>query len=71
MKKKEELNIMVNIKMIEELKAKLEAMSGKTVEAVYIIDSSVLGGIKIEIDGKTIDGSITNNLKRIKGVMNG
>lgn len=55
----------------EKLITKLEAMSGKTVEAVYVIDSSVLGGIKIEIDGKTIDGSVTNNLKRIKGVMNG
>ena len=63
--------IELNAETKEKLCHKLCKITGKNVEAVYIIDPNMLGGIKIEIDGKTIDNSITNNLKRIKGVMNG
>lgn len=61
----------LNAETKEKLLKKLCKVTGKTVQAVYVTDPAILGGIKIEIDGKTIDGSITNNLKRIKGVMNG
>ena len=61
----------LNVAAKDKLCRKLSKLTGKTVEAVYVTDPTLLGGIKVEIDGKTIDGSITNNLKRIKGVMNG
>lgn len=53
----------------ERLCKKLSSTLGKTVEAVYNVDKTLLGGIKVEIHGKTIDSSVINNLKRIKGVM--
>ncbi len=45
---------------------KLEKLTGKAVEAVYIIDESLIGGLKIEIEGKTYDGSIKHRLLDVK-----
>ena len=48
---------------------KLSTVSGKSVDAVYIQDNSLIGGIKVVMDDKTIDGSIANRLKKAKGVI--
>jgi len=50
---------------------KLSAVYGKEVDAEYIIDKTLLGGIKISIDGSTIDGSIGKQLKKLRGVIGG
>ncbi len=44
---------------------------GKTVIAEYIVDSSLIAGIKVEIDGTTIDGTAAKKLSLVKGAMNG
>ncbi len=49
---------------------KLEKLTQKVVEPVYIIDESLIGGLKIEVDGKTFDGSIRHRLGEMKDVMN-
>lgn len=43
----------------------------KNISPVYNVDPSLLGGMKIEIDGKTLDGSVLKKLSSIKGAMNG
>ena len=48
---------------------KLCNISGKIVDAVYIEDTSLIGGIKVLLDDKTIDGSIANRLNKAKGVI--
>ena len=48
---------------------KLCAVSGKNIEAEYIEDTSLIGGIKVILDDKTIDGSIANRLNKAKGVI--
>lgn len=50
--------------------AKLEKLTGKSIDPVYIIDESLIGGLKIEVDGKTFDGSIKRRLGEMKDVMN-
>ena len=40
------------------------------VEIEYMTDSSILGGILIEADGKIIDGSLKARLRDIKEVIN-
>lgn len=50
--------------------AKLEALTKKSVDAVYIEDKSLIGGIKVNIDGKTLDTSLSSRLCHIKEVMN-
>ena len=49
---------------------KLEELTKKSIDPIYIIDESLIGGIKIEVDGKTFDGSVKNRLGKIKDVMN-
>lgn len=47
----------------------LSKISGKTVEANYIKDASLLGGIKVLLDDKTLDGSIKGRLNKVKGMI--
>lgn len=48
---------------------KLNLISEKNVDAVYIQDNSLIGGIKVVMDDKTIDGSIAHRLNTAKGVI--
>ncbi len=48
---------------------KIEQMTGKHVDPVYTIDESLIGGLKVEVDGKTFDGSIKHRLGEMKDVM--
>ena len=49
---------------------KLQKISGKVIEPEFIKDESLIGGIKVQIDDKIIDGSIKNRLDKAKGEMN-
>lgn len=51
------------------LKAALEKRTGKAVVLETAVDSSLLGGLVVEIDGKLLDGSIKRNLSDIKEVI--
>ena len=53
----------------EDLKAKLEGAFSCKTELQCTLDPSLLGGVRVEIDGKVIDGSIRNKLQQIKEVM--
>lgn len=55
----------------QKLENKLFKKFNKNVNAIYTIDKALLGGMKIEIDGKTLDGSAAKKLSLIKGAMNG
>ncbi|MCQ2532129.1 MAG: ATP synthase F1 subunit delta [Saccharofermentans sp.] len=46
--------------------SKLQAVTGKRIEAEYIIDKSLIGGLAVTVDGKHFDGSVRKNLKNIK-----
>ncbi|MBR3968732.1 MAG: ATP synthase F1 subunit delta [Clostridia bacterium] len=47
----------------------LEKRTGKSVTLQCVIDSKLLGGISVELDGELIDGSVKNNLKRVREVI--
>ena len=53
------------------LEEKLEQMYHKKPLPVYTVDKALLGGIKIEVDGTILDGTLENKLSQYKGVMNG
>ncbi len=44
---------------------KLEKMNGRQIDLVCLKDSSLIGGIRIEIDGKIFDGSIKQRLHEV------
>lgn len=48
---------------------KLQKISGKIIESEFIKDESLIGGIKVQIDDKIMDGSIKNRLNKAKGEM--
>ena len=52
------------------LRAKLEKKLSKTVIMQFRVDPELIGGIRVEVDGRGIDGSIRNKLDEIKEVMN-
>ncbi len=47
----------------------LEKRTGKSVALKCVIDTALLGGIQVEIDGEIFDGSVKNNLKRAREVI--
>ena len=48
---------------------KLEMRTGKSVTLECVIDNTLLGGIAVELDGEMLDGSVKNNLKRVREVI--
>ena len=50
--------------------SKLETTYKTKVNAEYRIDSSIIGGIVVEIDGNVLDGSLRHRLREVKDVMN-
>ena len=52
------------------IRAELERRFGHTVVVQCETDPSLIGGVRVEVDGRVIDGSIRNKLDEIKEVMN-
>lgn len=54
----------------ERLIRKLEETHKGKVRAEYLVDTELLGGVIVEIDGKILDGSLRHRLREMKDVMN-
>ena len=52
------------------LRARLEKIVAKQITLRCVTDPGLIGGIRVEVDGRVIDGSIRNKLDEIKEVMN-
>ena len=50
----------------DSLKAKLEKISGKRILLRQKVDSSVLGGLRVEIEGKLLDGTVMGRLTDLR-----
>ena len=53
----------------KKLISKLSIVTGKRIRATYVIDSSLIGGLSVTVDGRLYDGSIKKNLNNLKEVM--
>jgi len=53
------------------IRKELEKRFGHTVTVQCEVDPSLIGGVRVEVEGRVIDGSIRNKLEQIKDVMNG
>lgn len=51
------------------LTEKLTKQTGKTVELVNRIDPSILGGVRLDYDGKRVDGTVKNRLDTIGNLL--
>lgn len=52
------------------LKARLEKMSGKTVSLIQKKDPTVLAGLRVELEGKQLDGTVQGRLSGISKKLN-
>lgn len=55
----------------EKLVKKLEKVTGKGIDAIYKVDSSLIGGMRIVLDGVTYDDSLRHRLSEVKEVIIG
>lgn len=51
------------------LTAKLEKITGKTVELTNRTDPACLGGVRLDYDGKRVDGSVANRLETVRDLL--
>ena len=54
---------------MEKLVDKLERLTGKTVELTNRVDTSCLGGVRLEYDGKCVDDTIQHRLDAIRSLL--
>ena len=50
----------------EQLRQKLETITGKKIDLATRIDPSVLGGIRLDIEGTELDGTVQNRLATLR-----
>ena len=49
----------------QKLTAKLEATTGKTIDLQCSVDAAQLGGLRLNYDGKQVDGTVKNRMDAI------
>lgn len=53
----------------EKLKRKLTQITGKNVELTNRVDPECLGGVRLDYDGKRVDGTVQNRLDAIRDLL--
>ncbi len=53
----------------EKLTAKLSALTGKTVQLENRVEPGVLGGIRLDYDGKCLDDTVTHRLDAVRSLL--
>ena len=53
----------------EKLTAKLAQITGKTIELSNRVDADCLGGVRLDYDGKRVDGTVRNRLDAIRSML--
>lgn len=51
----------------ERLTEKLHASTGKTIRLTQVVDPGCLGGLRVEYDGMTLDGTVAGRIGHIRG----
>ena len=50
----------------ERLEQKLRTVTGKQVEMTYLVDPACLGGVRLDMDGEQLDGTVRRRLDDIR-----
>ena len=53
----------------KKLKQKLGQITGKTIELTNRIDPTCLGGVRLDYDGKQVDGTVQNRLNAVRDLL--
>ena len=50
--------------------AKLQAITGKTIELTNRVEPAILGGVRLDYDGKQLDDTVSHRLESIRSLLN-
>lgn len=53
----------------EKLRVKLSDLTGKTVTIINRVDPDVLGGVRLDYDGKSLDDTVSNRLDAVRSLL--
>ena len=53
----------------EKLSAKLNALTGKTIELNNEVDPACLGGVRLDYDGKRVDDTVQHRLDAVRSLL--
>lgn len=53
----------------QRLKEKLDKITGKTVQLSCRVDAAVLGGVRLDYDGKRLDGTVQSRLDSVRDLL--
>ena len=53
----------------EALKKKLEALTGKTIALTARVQPGCLGGVRLEVEGTQLDGTVKNRLDEVRRLL--
>ena len=56
----------MNEALAEKLRAKLSDVTGKEIALTCRVDAACLGGVRLEMDGEQMDGTVQNRLDKIR-----
>lgn len=62
--------VALNEGQIARLVSKLETQTGKTVEITNRIDPEVLGGMRLDFDGKSVEDTLSHRLENLRHLLN-
>lgn len=62
--------VALNDGQITRLTEKLEEQTGKTVELSNRVDPDVLGGVRLDFDGKCVDDTLAHRLESVRNLLN-
>ena len=49
---------------------KLQTITGKTIELTNLVEPGVLGGVRLDYDGKQLDDTVSHRLENIRNLLN-
>ena len=55
--------------LLKKLTQKIAEVTGKTIDLVNKIDPEVLGGVRLDLDGKSVDGTVRSRLDDIRSIL--
>lgn len=56
-------------RQVKELTNKLLHLTGKKIQLILKLDPGILGGIRLDFDGKRLDGTVAHRLEAIRSVL--
>ncbi len=62
--------VALNQDQILRLTKKLESLTGKTIELTNRVDPDCMGGVRLDYDGKRVDGTLQTRLETIRTLLN-